>query len=207
MLALEAAQVLLPLRIAVEVESVKEDVVTVPEGGIDTLAVGGRCGGGKAALEVDRGLFAGEGLLPQNLALVGADADHVSLRTVSRRPFQKDTVAPDDRRRVTAAGQRRLPEDVLALAELGRHVLVGRDAGAVGPAEASPGDDLVLVIDGPQRGGAGAKQEEGCKCDGRFLHGERSSVCAGSTGAGRCDYRTSQGGVKQARPLMAPVFR
>src|SRR5262249_56449878 len=75
------------------------------------------------------------------------------------RGGQEDLVAPDDRRRVSAARDRRLPDHVL-LRPLRGHVRGRGDALAVGPGPAGPARVWLDNRPGERRGDAGGETEE-----------------------------------------------
>src|SRR5262245_53900834 len=129
-----------------------------------------------------RGLRAGRRSSPQRAARCGVEAEELSLAAVGARGLDEESPARNDRRRVADSPQRQLPEDAVALLELRGDVLVGGDAGAVGPAKARP----------VGRGGGGNERYSGDgddeEADGEAVHG--GGVCwRGASGEARGDYR------------------
>src|SRR5262249_2523495 len=78
-LALEAAPLALPPQSALEVVGGQGLVPAVPEGGVDALAVGRRCGRSEAVLDVGLDEAARGGLRPEDLAAAGIDAQQRAL--------------------------------------------------------------------------------------------------------------------------------
>src|SRR5262249_49178199 len=110
------------------------------EEGVDPFAVGGAAGRGVAVPVVGLAgvVLAGGDALPEDLAVAGAEAQDVALLAFVRGGGRKYGVAPDDRRGVAAAGQRRLPEHVLPFAPGQRDAVVAAVALTAGAAPVGP---------------------------------------------------------------------
>ncbi len=110
----------------------------------------------------------GDALGPDDVALVGVDADQGAVRAVGGGGLQEQALAPDDRRRVALAGNANLPADVFLVAPLDGDVFVGGGSGAVGSTEPRP------------LGGAGGEaktqQDAANQQQARSVHGGGSLV-------------------------------
>lgn len=115
-------------------------VLGFEKGNVDEPAVSRRRAGGVAVevvLRFER--CADDDLLPEDVTSAGIDAEQGPFESVFEAGNQEDRIVPDDRRAVTGAGNRRLPDDVLA----GRPVPAEGDillaAGAIAARPPPPG--------------------------------------------------------------------
>src|SRR5262249_6697369 len=114
-LAAERAEGLLPELFTLQIVA---EQARRSEESVDAVAVGGAGGRGPAVPDVaalGRNVPGG-GLLPEQLAVAGPDAQDVALGPPVASGGQEDPVAPDDGGGVAGAGEPRLPEEVLGLA-------------------------------------------------------------------------------------------